>query len=43
MVDGPLAQLFWRILDRLDYWIMQAGLSTVDAVCGPFADDDKPD
>jgi hypothetical protein len=26
---------FWRVLDELDYWIIQARLWVVDAVCGP--------
>jgi hypothetical protein len=43
MADGPLAQLFWRILDRLDCRIMQARLWTVDAVFGPLPDNDTPD
>jgi hypothetical protein len=43
MADGPFVHLFWRILDRLDYWIMQARLWTVDAVCSPLPDDDTPD
>jgi hypothetical protein len=38
-----LARLFWRFLDALDYWLMQTRLWIVDAVCGPFPDDDTPD
>jgi hypothetical protein len=26
MTDGPLVRLFWRALDRLDYWLTQARL-----------------
>jgi hypothetical protein len=33
MTDGPLVRLFWRALDRLDYWLTQARLWLVDAVC----------
>jgi hypothetical protein len=42
MADGPLGQLFWRALHWLDYWLMQARLWMVDAVCGPFPDGDTP-
>jgi hypothetical protein len=42
MADRPLVRFFWRVLDRLDYWIMQARLWTVDAVCGPLLDDERP-
>jgi hypothetical protein len=35
MADGPLARLFWRVVDAFDYWLMQARLGIVDAVCGP--------
>jgi hypothetical protein len=30
MVDRPMAWLFWRILDALDYWLTQARLWVVD-------------
>jgi hypothetical protein len=43
MADGPLARFFWRILDGLDYWIMQAKLWVVDMVCGPLPGDGSPD
>jgi hypothetical protein len=43
MADGPFARLFWRMFDGLDYWIMQARLWAVDAVCGPLPDDGSPD
>jgi hypothetical protein len=33
--NGSLARLFWRVLDALDYWEMQAKQSMVDAVYGP--------
>jgi hypothetical protein len=26
---------FWRVLDALDYWLGQARLGIIDAVCGP--------
>jgi hypothetical protein len=35
ITNGPLARLFWRALDALDYWVTQAGLWVVDAVRGP--------
>ena len=35
MVDGPLVRFFWRVLDALDYWLGQARLGIVDAMCGP--------
>jgi hypothetical protein len=28
-------RLLWRVLDALDYWMMDARLRIVDAVCGP--------
>ena len=33
LVDGPLGHIVWR--DAADYWLMQARLGFVDAVCGP--------
>jgi hypothetical protein len=27
MVDGPLARFFWRAVDAVDYWLMQARLA----------------
>jgi hypothetical protein len=33
--NGSLAWLFWRVLDALDYWLTQARLRIVDALCGP--------
>jgi len=30
MVARPMAWLFWRILDALDYWLTQARLWVVD-------------
>jgi hypothetical protein len=30
-----LSRNFWRVLDALDYWVMQVRLSVVDAVYGP--------
>jgi hypothetical protein len=35
MADGPLALLFWCVLDALDYWLTQARLWMVDTVYGP--------
>ena len=35
MADRPLAHVFWYALDAVDYWLMQARLGIVDAVCGP--------
>jgi hypothetical protein len=35
MTDKPLVRLFWRVLDRVDYWLTQARLWVTDAVCGP--------
>jgi len=40
MANDSLARLFWRGLDRLDYWIVHARLLTVDALYGPLADGD---
>jgi hypothetical protein len=42
MTDALLTRFFWRILDRLDYWIRRARLWVVDAACGPFPDSDTP-
>jgi hypothetical protein len=39
MADGLLAQLFWRGLDMVDYWITQLRLHIADAICGPPAFD----
>ena len=35
MTDKPLVRLFWRALDRLDYWLMQARLWLAEAVYDP--------
>jgi hypothetical protein len=43
MANRALVQLFWRALDRLDYWVMQARLSAVDALYGPIPDGDMLD
>jgi len=37
LANGSAARLFWRVLDALDYWLMQARLWLADAVCGPPA------
>ena len=34
MADRALAQRRWRVLDAVDYWIMQARLWRVDALYG---------
>ena len=43
MRDGAPARLFWRALDALDYWVMQARLWVADVACRPFPDCDWPD
>jgi hypothetical protein len=30
-----LGRLFWPVVDALDYWVKDARLRIVDAVCGP--------
>jgi len=35
MADKPLVLFFWRVLDRLDYWLTQARLWVAGAVCDP--------
>jgi len=40
MADGWFARLFWRVLDRLDYWITLAELGALDALCGPLREGD---
>ena len=35
MANGSLARLFRRVLDALDYWLIQAQLWLADAVCRP--------
>ena len=32
MTDGPLRRLFWRALDRVDYWLTLARLRILDAL-----------
>jgi hypothetical protein len=34
LANGPLARLFWRVFDALDYSLMQARSSLVDMVFG---------
>jgi hypothetical protein len=41
VTTGRLAT-FWRAIDPLDYWLMQARLWIVDAVCGPFQTVTRP-
>jgi len=36
MTDGPKACLFWRGLDRADYWLTLARLRILDALAGPL-------
>ena len=36
MTDGLLPRLFWRALDRVDYWLMLARLRILDALAGPL-------
>ena len=36
MADGPGPQLFWRVLDALDFWLTQARLWVADAVAAPI-------
>jgi hypothetical protein len=38
LANGPLARLFWRVFDDLDYWLTQARLWTVDALYDPEPD-----
>jgi hypothetical protein len=33
MANGFLMRHLWRVLDALDYWLTQARLWTVDALC----------
>ena len=35
MADRPQVRLAWRVLDRLDYWLMQARLRLADAMYDP--------
>jgi hypothetical protein len=35
MRDGAPARLFWRALDALDYWVIQARLWMLDTLHGP--------
>jgi hypothetical protein len=43
VTNRRLAQAFWRAVDWLDYWMIQARLWAVDVTCGPFPDCDWPD
>jgi len=38
VAERPLVRYLWRVLDRLDYWVTQARLRVVDAVCGVLPD-----
>jgi len=35
MTDGAMARLFWRVLDALDYRVMQVRFWLWDKLCGP--------
>lgn len=35
LANGPLARLFWPVLDTLDYWVTQTRLWAVDIACEP--------
>jgi hypothetical protein len=35
VTDWLPERFFWRVFDRLDYWLTQARLWVADAVCGP--------
>jgi hypothetical protein len=37
MADRPLVRLFWRVLDRGDYWLTQSRLWLARAVYDPEA------
>ena len=36
MTDRPLACLFWRALDRVDYWLTLARCASLDTLAGPL-------
>jgi hypothetical protein len=36
MADGRLRQLFWRVVDHLDYLLTLARLRMLDALAGPL-------
>jgi hypothetical protein len=38
MAERRLARLFWRALDRVDYWITLARLRAMDRAYGPLPD-----
>ena len=40
MADEPLALLLWRVLDRIDSWLIQAGLWVADVLCGAETETD---
>jgi hypothetical protein len=35
VAKAQLPRLFWRVLNAIGYWVTQARLSIVNAVCGP--------
>ena len=43
MAARQLVRFFWRVLDRLDYWLTQARLRLADRVCGSLPDGDPSD
>jgi hypothetical protein len=42
-INGTLGRIFWRVLDTVDYRVMQARLWAIDVACGPFPDCETPD
>jgi hypothetical protein len=43
MAESVVVRRFWRVLDRLDYWVTQARLWAADALRGPLPDCDIRD
>jgi len=43
MAERALVMRFWRVVDRLDYWVTQARLRVVDLLCGTLPDCDIRD
>ncbi|MBV9200531.1 MAG: hypothetical protein JOY83_12535 [Alphaproteobacteria bacterium] len=37
MADKPLLRCFWLVLDRLDYWLVQARLRLADMLSSPLS------
>ena len=38
VTERPPVRYLWRVLDRLDYWVTQARLRAVDALCAVLPD-----